>query len=496
MKNEMVFLRMQLAELREFVSASQKSSFVQTIPEHIVISLTTYHARFGSVCHTIKTLLNQTLKPNRICVYLDCNESDITDEMRSLIEHGVEYRFGCEDLKPHKKYYFAFKEFPESLVITVDDDVLYPADTIETLYRSYKNHPDCISARRVHKMVFGDNGEVMPYNNWVYECKTETEPSHLLFPTGVGGVLYPPHCLDGRVFDKALIKEKCLNNDDVWLKTMALLAGTKTVWVANPCVLPPFVEGSQDVGLCYANRNNCKNDVWIANMHAIFGKEILEKNKEFVLEKKRTGEMYYNFDIQRYWSERYARGGNSGAGSYNHLAQFKADVLNDFVKKNDVKNVIEWGCGDGNQLSLAIYPEYTGYDISKEAVERCRGIFSADPSKSFEWSGKEDFSCDRTADLTLSLDVIYHLVDDKVFDAYMRRLFDTSRKYVIIYSCNFEKNHALHVRCRKFTDWIEKNELEKWKLINMMRNKYPYDEKNPDSTSWSDFYFYERIKGK
>jgi len=106
---------------------------------------------------------------------------------------------------------------------------------------------------------------------------------------------------------------------------------------------------------------------------------------------------------QDYWVQRYQTGGNSGAGSYGRLANFKAEVLNKFVMENEVKSVIEYGCGDGNQLALAKYHEYLGFDVSPEAVATCRDAFASDDSKSFkllsEWAGEE-------ADLTLSLDVI------------------------------------------------------------------------------------------
>ena len=78
------------------------------------------------------------------------------------------------------------------------------------------------------------------------------------------------------------------------------------------------------------------------------------------------------FDSGRYWEQRYLSGDNSGSGSYNRLAQFKAEVLNDFVEKNNVSEVVEWGCGDGNQLKLAKYPRYTGFDVSQKAVDICK----------------------------------------------------------------------------------------------------------------------------
>lgn len=291
-KDELTAISTELSALKAEVShlkdennrlctiASKINTFV---PEHIVVSLTTYQPRFKSVCQTLRTLLNQTLKPNRIIVYLDCSEKDITEEMRSLIERGIEYRYNCENLKSHKKYYFVFKEFPESLVITVDDDILYPVDTVESLYRSYKNHPDCVSARRVHKITFDFDGKINPYGSkWGWECKSETEPSYLLFATGSSGILYPPHCLDERVFDKDTMLADCPNADDVWLKTMELLKGTKVVWAPNQCVLPPFVPESQDVGLCYSNVSAGGNDKHIENMVRLFGNEILKVNPELL----------------------------------------------------------------------------------------------------------------------------------------------------------------------------------------------------------------------
>ncbi len=60
----------------------------------------------------------------------------------------------------------------------------------------------------------------------------------------------------------------------------------------------------------------------------------------------------------KYWEQRYAVGGNSGVGSYGKFANFKAEVINKFVREHKIKSVIEFGCGDGNQLKLANYPSY------------------------------------------------------------------------------------------------------------------------------------------
>jgi hypothetical protein len=196
-----------------------------------------------------------------------------------------------------------------------------------------------------------------------------------------------------------------------------------------------------------------------------------------------------------YWEERYKKGGNSGSGSYNKLAQFKADIINSFLKKNNVDRAIEFGCGDGNQVSLVQYPPFVGLDVSQTAIEICIKKYSNEPSKSFFIYDPSCFldSCHLfSADLTLSLDVIYHLVEDEIFDKYMRVLFSSSRKHVIIYSSNIDMEQVKHVKQRKFTTWIETN-MPEWKLVNIIRNNYPYDPSDPDNTSISDFYFYQKF---
>jgi len=174
-----------------------------------------------------------------------------------------------------------------------------------------------------------------------------------------------------------------------------------------------------------------------------------------------------------YWKRKYKFGGSSGAGSYNKFSEFKAEVLNKFVKEHDITTVIEYGCGDGNQLALSEYPSYFGFDVSADAIAHCKKTFIDDDTKQFKLV--EDYSGE-TAQLTLSLDVIFHLIEDEIFHKYMDRLFDSSTNYVIIYSSNTDQQARLqpaHVKHRVFTDWVEHNKLE-WKLIRQISNKYPY----------------------
>jgi SAM-dependent methyltransferase len=190
----------------------------------------------------------------------------------------------------------------------------------------------------------------------------------------------------------------------------------------------------------------------------------------------------------QYWERNYARGGTSGAGSYHAAAEAKAAFLNDFVLTRDVTSIIEFGCGDGHQLSLADYPAYIGLDVSRSAIELCQRRFVGDPAKSFFLYDGTCFA-DRAglfvADLGISLDVIYHLTEDAVFEAYMTHLFAAGARYVIIYATNREvRGTAPHVRHRHFTPWVEAH-AQDWRLLKVTSGPNA----GPDR---ADFFAYER----
>jgi len=184
---------------------------------------------------------------------------------------------------------------------------------------------------------------------------------------------------------------------------------------------------------------------------------------------------------QSYWQQRYAAGDNSGAGSHGRLAIFKAEVINRFIQERQVASVIEFGCGDGRQLELSAYPRYLGYDVSETAIARCRMRFAADPTKEFRLI--KDYAGE-TAEVAISLDVIYHLVEDEVFEKHMSTLFGAAERHVIIYSTNSDFNPwytVAHVRNREFTRWVA-SRAPQWRLT---ATRPGYE---------AEFFFYERIQ--
>jgi hypothetical protein len=199
---------------------------------------------------------------------------------------------------------------------------------------------------------------------------------------------------------------------------------------------------------------------------------------------------FTSLNSRQYWERRYRAGLTSGAGSYGLLSEFKAEVLNGFVTSHDIRSLIEFGCGDGNQLQLAAYPLYLGLDVSKTAIDRCRERFRGDDTKSFVWYDPArtiNIANFLNADLTLSLDVIYHLVEDDIYRRYLRNLFSTSRRFVIIYSSDSAAKSATpHVHHRRFTNDVERDFAD-FRQIDRIDNRYP-------EQSFCSFFIYERAR--
>ena len=189
------------------------------------------------------------------------------------------------------------------------------------------------------------------------------------------------------------------------------------------------------------------------------------------------------FSSKEYWEDRYRSGRNSGSGSYGRLAAFKLGVLNDFIGENGISSLLDFGCGDGNIAKDIIVDSYVGYDVSAKAVEMCKELYAKDDKKFTNNLPNEN------ADLCISFDVIFHLIEDGIYHEYIKNLFKHSDKYVIIYSSNVEHEGSyIHFMNRSFIGDVD---LNKWELIKMVKNKYPLLD-DPENESVSDFYIFKK----
>ena len=232
----------------------------------IIVSLTSYPARIQIVSKAIESILNQKMKADKIVLYLakeqfPKREKNLPKSLLNFVEDGkIELRW-CDDLKSHKKYYYAFQEFKNDLVITFDDDLTYHPKMIENLFNSYKNFPNAVSASRAHLVTFDFDGNLLPYEFWIKNVDNcIAKPSMQLLCTTGAGSLFPPNLFKDDVFDRKAILKYCLFADDLWLKINEIISGIPVV-ISEENQGLSVIKGSQEESLCSSNLYEGQNDV-------------------------------------------------------------------------------------------------------------------------------------------------------------------------------------------------------------------------------------------
>lgn len=192
----------------------------------VIVSFTSYPARIKTICNVIDSIVKQTILPDKIILYLSSNQFLMCDKLPDFGEYekyGFELHWHEEDLGPHKKYYYAMQEYPEDIIITIDDDVCYKKTMIEELINYHNKYPKAVIARRAHLVTWMQDGMIAPYEKWYMETLRYIGiPRMDLVATGCSGILYPPHLFKTEIFNKKMFMEKAPYADDLWLKVMEL----------------------------------------------------------------------------------------------------------------------------------------------------------------------------------------------------------------------------------------------------------------------------------
>lgn len=229
--------------------------------EKIIVSLTTFPERINKVHLTIEQLLTQTMKPDKLILWLaeeqfPNEEKDLPESLLRLKEYGLTISW-CEDLKSYKKLLPTLKEYPNDIIITYDDDIYYNEDSIENLYKAHLEETQCICTHRFSKVYFREKNLNFYKSRQLYFIKKVKKISYFNTIVGCGGVLYPSGSLYKEINNIDLIRKTIPSHDDVWFWAMAVLNGTKIKVVDGFSRSLPTVENTQQYGLC--KKNNIKN---------------------------------------------------------------------------------------------------------------------------------------------------------------------------------------------------------------------------------------------
>ncbi|MBQ2379419.1 MAG: glycosyltransferase family 2 protein, partial [Akkermansia sp.] len=258
-----------LAENLKHKGVNQK----QKRERQLIVSLTSYPARMYDIHLCLYSLLVQDFKPDRLILWLakeqfPDRDDDVPKRVLELKQWGLEIRW-CEDTQSYKKLIPTLQEFPDSVIVTADDDIYYPSDWLRNLWDGHCEQPEAIIAHRCRKIYLSDD-KIEPYHSWTLQ-NAEQSPSYLNFMTGAGGVLYPPKCLHENVLNKSTFTKLCPHGDDIWFWCMAVLNGTRIAIPRNLYKELVYINPLREAnaigdGTLFSINNNGGNDVQLANL--------------------------------------------------------------------------------------------------------------------------------------------------------------------------------------------------------------------------------------
>jgi hypothetical protein len=251
--------------------ASTELPSLNGLQPRVLVSLTSYPARIGSAWITIESILRQTDPPDEVLLVL-CREEfprgAIPKRLERMTRKGLRIMWVNENTRSYKKLLPALREHPDAVIVTADDDTIYPKSWLDSLLEGHRDRPNEILGHRGTEILV-TNGGLAPYSTW--PRASARTPSNKVFLTGMGGILYPPASLPDVALDHGLALRLCPSTDDIWFKIMALLAGTAVGKLSRGDGDFPAGRATQATALWHHNVTHGRNDEQFARALDHFG---------------------------------------------------------------------------------------------------------------------------------------------------------------------------------------------------------------------------------
>ena len=232
----------------------------------IIVSFTSFPKRINRVWIVVETILRQSLRPDKIILWLSLEQfpdRTIPKNIQKLVKKGLDVRFVDSDIRSHKKYYYSILEFPNDILVTIDDDIVYPSKFLETMYSFYLEDSTKVYSKYARCIAWSVDGRIEHYSKWLKIHSQNIDENLIFFGSG-GGTLFPPHCFYKDITNINLAISLCPIADDIFLNAMVRLNGYKICVVPlNYTFIPMSFE--DDERLADSNIENA-NDVQLDNI--------------------------------------------------------------------------------------------------------------------------------------------------------------------------------------------------------------------------------------
>jgi hypothetical protein len=277
----------------------------------IIVSMTTIPKRKERLTDNLPSILKQSYQFDKLVINIDDNLSEddyqwyenLKEEDSRIEINKCESKWrSCNKLLP------TIKKYPEDIVITVDDDIYYPVDTIKLLVEVYENNKDCIITHEINPINFNRDMTYVSYEN-AYDVMLLQREWGKYFSNCC---LFPPHVFDGSdLFDYDKMME-CTNgtHDELWFWVQSTINGVQCIglnYVRSfaPEMLKQYEEGEYQ--LTTFNNTAEKIEGYMKKINEMYGerliKNITSKNVTFKVTKDNIYAFFFLLPYIRqiYW---------------------------------------------------------------------------------------------------------------------------------------------------------------------------------------------------
>ncbi|MFZ6036752.1 MAG: glycosyltransferase [Bacteroidota bacterium] len=249
--------------------------------EQVIVSLTSFPAAIRYAVQAVKSILEGTVLPDKVVLYLTFSqfgESGIPEELHELAENNpvFEIRNYDDDIRSYTKLVPALNDFPDAVIVTIDDDVRYDKNMLRVLLRLHDKFPDAILAHRAKRIKLNAPYRKWGKYRWYHFVFKRIHSSYKNLQTGVGGVLYPPHSLKKEMINPELFKAIAPTTDDIWFWAAAVANGTKIIPVPFGYNKPHGLKKPKGLSL---KTTNFKSGI---DLNSVSLKKILKKYPEIL----------------------------------------------------------------------------------------------------------------------------------------------------------------------------------------------------------------------
>lgn len=187
----------------------------------VIVSMTSFPAAISYAEGAVRSLLKGTVLPDKLILYLTFSQFEggrIPDSLESLSKENplFEIRNYDRDIRSYRKLIPALADFPEAIIVTVDDDVAYHPHMLKDLLDLHDKLPNAVLAHRAKRIKHGRPYREWRKYRWYDFLFRRIHWGFSNIQTGVGGVLYPPHSLREDMMDVELFTRLAPSTDDIW----------------------------------------------------------------------------------------------------------------------------------------------------------------------------------------------------------------------------------------------------------------------------------------